>query len=373
MAEYTTSQLACFKRCPKKWFYSYYKLLDPVKFRKTLELGSYVHYLLDAFYKPVDEEFNTKLITTDSLQDVAMQRYSGVLVASEKYFEEKTANLFEEEMMKFVEMRQEAEAIVTRYIEQNAEDLEKYNVIATEKEFKIPVYNNNGKRTRDFLRGKLDMVVEDMFTTIWFFEHKTTSDSVDNRFDTVELEEQLNNYIMVTSGLYGDYFGGGILNVIRKKAPRLPEPLKSGKGLSKDKKIDTTYDLYLEAIHKYGYDPNDYTEMLGILKEKGDRFYGRKIVSRKPYQILETRDEIYFTIQSIKELLRLYKKTGNEAVFYRVPTFMCGNMCDFCNLCMLDSKKGDVENYIAGNFTKRNFVNRELTMENVDSLDGMQK
>ena len=76
--------------------------------------------------------------------------------------------------MKFVEMRQEAEAIVTRYIEQNAEDLEKYNVIATEKEFKIPVYNNNGKRTRDFLRGKLDMVVEDMFTTIWFFEHKTT-------------------------------------------------------------------------------------------------------------------------------------------------------------------------------------------------------
>lgn len=367
MAEYTTSQLACFKNCPKKWYYRFNLMLDTIKIKKNLELGSYVHHLLDEFYKP-KMDHNYEYYDGNDLQILAENRFNHVIRASEKYFQQKTENLFEEEIQQFVEMREEAEAIVTRYIEQNAEDLEKYKVITTEAEFCIPVYNNNGKRTRDKLRGKFDMIVEDMFTTIWFFEHKTTSDSVDNRFDTVELEEQLNNYIMVASGMYDDYFGGGILNVIRKKAPRLPEPLKSGKGLSRDKKIDTTYDLYLEAINKYGYNPDDYTEMLGILKEKGDRFFGRKIVSRKPFQIIETRDEIYFTIQSIKELSSLYKKTKNPAVFYRTPTFMCGS-CQYCNLCILDSKKGDVENYIAGNFIKREAMNPELSMDTVDSTE----
>lgn len=366
MAEYTTSQLACLKNCPKKWFYKFYMMLDSIKTKKSLELGSYVHHLLDEFYNPSDEStMQSNLLGTISLEDFAKERYAGVLAASEKYFEKKTENLFEEEMQQFVELREEAEAIVTRYIEQNAEDLERYNVISTEKEFTVPIYNSNGKRTRDVLRGKFDMIVEDMFTTVWFFEHKTTSDSVDNRFDTIELEEQLNNYIMVASGMYGDFFGGGILNVIRKKAPRVPEPLKRG-GLSRDKKIDTTYDLYMEAIKKYGYNASDYSEILGILMEKGDRFFGRKIVSRKPFQILETRDEIYYTILALRELLSLYRKTKNPAVFYRTPTFMCKS-CQYCNLCILDSKKGDVNNYIAGNFIKRDVVNPELSMEIVDA------
>lgn len=370
MVEYTTSQLACFKNCPKKWYYRFFMMLDSISIKRNLELGSYVHHLLDVFYQP--EPKYTVRLELHSLSEVAQERYLGVMAASEKYFKQKTENLFEEEMQQFIEMRQEVETIVTRYIEQNAEDLQRYKVISTEKEFCVPIYNNNGKRTRDKLRGKLDMLVEDMYTTIWFFEHKTTSDSVDNRFETVELEEQLNNYILVTSGMYEDYFGGGILNVIRKKAPRLPEPLKRG-GLSRDKKIDTTFDLYMEALEKYGYNPAEYSEILGILKEKGDRFFGRKIVSRKSFQILETRDEIYFTIQIIKELTKLFKKTHNPAVFYRTPSFMCGKFCQYCNLCILDSKKGDVDSYIAGNFVKREVINPELTMEIVDASTGMQK
>jgi len=362
--EYTTSQLACYKGCPKKWFYRFLRMLDPIGHKRTLELGSYVHHLLDSFYNP--EGKGQPFCTDVSLQATAESRYAGMLNASQKYFDDKTKDLFEEETNNYISMRTEAEAIVTRYIEKNADDLSKYWVLATEKEFCIPIYSANGKRTRDKLRGKFDMIVRDEFETIWFFEHKTTADGVDSRFETVELEEQLNNYTLVASTMYEDY-GGGVLNVIRKKAPRLPEPLKSGKGLSKAKDIDTTEELYLDAIKQYGYDPNEYVEILGILREKGDRFFGRKIITRKPQQILETRDEIYFTVQAIKAQTKLYNKSKNEAVFYRTPNFMCKN-CQYCNLCILDSKKGDVEGYIDGNFTIRETLNPELSMETVDGI-----
>ena len=366
--QFTTSQLACFKGCPKKWFYRFVKLLDPVGHKRNLELGSYVHYLLDQFYNPggTGAEILTAGTHGDSLQALAEKRYGWMMAESQNYFEAKTENLFEEEAAKFVELREEAEAIITRYIEINADDLSKYCVLATELEFDIPVYSPNGKRTRDRFMGKFDMIVKDEFDTIWFFEHKTTADSVDNRFDTIELEEQLNNYTLVASTMYEDY-GGGILNVIRKKAPRRPTPLKKG-DLSRAKDIDTTYDLYMEAIKEYNMNPADYAEILGVLKEKGDRFFGRKTISRKPYQILETRDEIWYTVQAIKAMLRLYKKTGSEAVFYRTPNFMCGKSCQYCNLCMMDSKKGDLESYIAGNFTKRESMNPELSVQEPEKI-----
>jgi len=361
--DYTTSQLACYKACPKKWYYRFLRMLEPIGTKRSLELGSYVHHLLDAFYNPTGT--GQAFCTDESLQAVAESRYSGMLEASEKYFLDKTKDLFEEETEKYADMRIEAEAIVTRYIEKNADDLSKYWILATEKEFSIPIYSPAGKRTRDKLMGKFDMIVRDEFDTVWFFEHKTTGDSVDNRFETIELEEQLNNYILVASCMYED-FGGGILNVIRKKAPRLPEPLKKG-GLSRAKDIDTTYELYMEALQQYGYDPAEYTEILSILKEKGDRFFGRKVVSRKPQQILETRNEIFYTVQAIKAQTKLYNKTKDDAVFYRTPNFMCKN-CQYCNLCILDSKKGDVEGYIAGNFTVRETLNPELSMETVDGM-----
>jgi hypothetical protein len=367
--EFTTSQLACFKACPKKWFYRFVKLLDPVGHKRNLELGSYVHHLLDSFYNPAGNGSAILVTGThgDSLQVLAEIRYTCMMEASEAYFAEKTKDLFELEVAQFVEMREEAEAIVTRYIEINADDLSKYCVLATEKEFAIPIYNPNGKRTRDKFMGKFDMIVKDEFDTIWFFEHKTTADSVDNRFETVELEEQLNNYTLVASTMYEDY-GGGILNVIRKKAPRKPEPLKSGKGLSVAKNIDTTYEMYMEAIIEHKFNPADYTEILGILREKGDRFFGRKIISRKQHQLLETRNEIFYTVQAIKNMLKLYKKTGDEAVFYRTPNFMCKN-CQYCNLCILDSKKGDTSSYIAGNFMIRETMNPELSMQEPDGIE----
>jgi hypothetical protein len=362
--DYTTSQLACFKACPKKWYYRFKLMLDPIGHKRTLELGSYVHHLLDVFYNPDNTEQPPCTVTF--LQETAESRYAGMLEASEKYYSKKTTDLFEDECTKYDELRSEAEAIVTRYIERNADDLSKYWILATEKEFSIPIYTPAGKRTRDNLMGKFDMIVLDEFETVWFFEHKTTADSVDNRFETVELEEQLNNYILVASHKYAD-FGGGILNVIRKKAPRMPVPLKKG-GLSRAKDIDTTYELYMEAIEKYGYNPADYTDILSILKEKGNRFFGRKIVSRKPHQILETRNELYYTIQSIKNMTKLFNKTKDAAVFYRTPTYMCKN-CQYCNLCILNSKKsGDMADFIAGNFIIRETLNPELSIETVDGI-----
>lgn len=361
MGEYSTSQITCHKKCKKQWFYRFLLMLDSLGFKKNLELGSYVHHLLDEFYLPSDMSIRCELIDAATLQVVIQSRYEWVLTASQKYFDEKTKDLFEEEMQKYFDMRDEAEAIVTRYISNNAEDLLKFSILATEQEFCIPVYNPKGKPTKDQFRGKFDMIVMDEFDSTWFYEHKTTALSVDNRFEDVDLEIQLNNYFMVASKMYED-FAGGVLNVIRKKAPRIPEPLKSGKSLSVDKKIDTTYELYLEAIEKYGFKKEDYTEILNILKEKGDRFFGRMIVSRSQAQLDETRNEIFYAIKQIKADVKAFEKSKDESIFFRCPDMFCKN-CSYFNLCILDSKKGDIKDYITSNFTKRLAMNPELSVK----------
>ena len=69
----------------------------------------------------------------------------------------------------------------------------------------------------------------------------------------------------------GNKFDGVMYLVVRFKAPAIPERLKSG-GLTKRANIDTTAQVYRQAIRESGLNEADYAEILSILDMKGNTF-----------------------------------------------------------------------------------------------------
>ena len=87
------TQIKAWKRCRQKWHYRYVRGLVPKERIKEIELGNYGHALLEAHYRGED-----------------------LSEASNKYWLEQTKNMFQEEMLEFEEVRQQAEQLVERYI-----------------------------------------------------------------------------------------------------------------------------------------------------------------------------------------------------------------------------------------------------------------
>lgn len=355
--DFTYSQITCYKRCPLKWYFKYFKMLEPRTRSKAFEIGSYVHHLLEQFYMlPQGKE----------MTDVELKE--AVLKASTDYYDEKTKEMFEDEINGVAEIRCDAEEIAMRYMDKYMVDHEKYTPLWVEKEFAIKIRNPQGKKTKDILRGKFDMGAVDEFDTAWLFEHKTTGISVENRLDTIDLDEQLDLYQMVADTvpeILPD-FGGIIFNIMRKKPPTIPRVLQKPAGtLSRAKDIDTTYDIYMETIHKHGLNPADYSDILGILKEKGDTFYGRKLVQRSQGRIDNVRSGLYYAVKKIKDNVKLFEKKNDINVFHRTPNFMCSRDCSYCELCIMQSKHCDWEGYAMASFDIRETLNPELSSVDV--------
>lgn len=360
---FTYSSIACSKRCMFKYYLKYMLWISSTRFIKPLEMGSYVHMLLDRFYM---------IPTEKDLTDVELRQE--IQNESEKYFQSKVESLFEEETEKrdeFAALKIETDQIVKRYMDKYMyNDMSKYTTLWCEKEFAIKIRDLRNYKTKDVLRGKLDAGLVDEFDTSWLFENKTTSESIADRLNFIDIDEQMSTYTMACSYLPEllPNFGGSIYNVIRKKAPTIPKVLQRPAGsLSKAINIDTTYEVYMETILANGLNPNDYLEILGILKAKGDTFYGRKIVARDDRQIRNFRQMLYFQVRRIKDIIKQFEKTHTDNVFAKNATYMCTRDCEYCQLCIMHSKNADWKNYAANAFTVRDRLNPEL--EGVEVMD----
>lgn len=168
--------------------------------------------------------------------------------------------------------------------------------------------------------GIVDAIARDSEGRHWVVEHKT--------HDTFPTEEDRLNDLQTSLYVWalrknGWKIDGILWDYIRTKPPAKPEVLKSG-GLSKRKNIDTTYDVYLEAIKEHGENPDDYQDILESLKGREERFYRRVK--------LPVNEAI------IKPIVRDAKRTSLEIYYLkefptRNLTFMCPRWCDFYQLC----------------------------------------
>ena len=311
------TQLKTWKRCRQKWYYRYVRGLVPKERVKKIELGNYGHALLEAYYKGED------------LQQ-----------ASEKYWHEQTKDMFQEEMIEYQEVRDQAEQLVERYIKHYQEKGEEFKVLAVEEHFQVTIPTTTGRKSMTDLQGVFDLVVEDDTGELWLVDHKFTSIDLDKYEENLVLDEQANYYLWALAELLGDYraVSGIIFNLIRTKLPTVPQVLKSGR-LSKAKNIDTDVDTYLKAIKDNRLNPNDYVDILNYLKENSRPFFKRCRVYRTPEELEYVKNELYEVSKDMK-----------NCSIYRNATRDCSWDCPYRELCIMESKGIQDDFYIENNF-----------------------
>lgn len=310
------SQIKTWKSCRQKWYYKYVEGLEPIQRIQKIEVGKYGHHLLESYYKGED-----------------------ISKASEEYWLEKTENMFQEEIDEYIEVRQQAEDMVKRYLEHY--DDNEWKILAVEEPFKVNIPNPDGTESKDYLRGVIDLVVEDEMGEIWLVDHKFTSIDLLKYEDNLVLDEQANYYLWALRQLLQvDGIAGIIFNLLRTKTPSVPKVLVKG-GLSKAKNIDTTYEVYMQAIKDNGLDPADYQDILEHIKMNGKPFFKRHRVYRNSNEI----DQIGLELHQIAKDIRtgiIYPNAGGY--FANDP---------YRELLILDRKGGDVDFYKQQNFKKK--------------------
>jgi hypothetical protein len=318
------SQLKEWKRCRQKWYYDHVLRLTPKAIQEKPEAGQWFHHLAAAWWRGEDWR-----------------------EASEKYWLEKTKSMFQEEMDTFTGIRQTVEGIMARYTEQYGKQrMLDYNVLAVEEEFKVWIPSHNGKRSWTQIICKPDLVVEDRHNDIWLWDHKfTTRESWE---EGLVLDEQANDYLWGLAAIhqkpgYEVPVAGIIFDLVRNKVPTVPALLKNG-GLSKDKRIDTDEETYLQAIRDNGLYVNDYVDILEHIKLTTKPFFKQIPVYRTQHELQTIQRELYD--------MTLDMRQGRKRIF-RNATADCSWDCPYRELCIMDLKGADAQFYMTNNFNIR--------------------
>jgi len=318
--ELHASDTSIFRTCRRRWYFSspLQLNLEPAVPQKDLWLGTGVHLALADYYgasgSPTD--------AFDAWASIEIDR-----IKRDGFY-----SLGPEQEQKLTEQVDLGLGMLRHY-EQIAPSLDKgLKVIAVEQEFRIPI--------GDFwIAGKADAIVE-WDKALWLMEHKTA-----RVIETVrlQLEEQPGVYLYGLQEMLGVPFAGVLYNFLRKKVPTVPQVLAAG-GLSQNKSIDTTYEVYAAEIERLGLNAAAYQDMLLMLKDKGNNFFLRQAVRR-------SQDEL-------DQIARRYEILSDEMLrehvnIYPNPHPILCKMCPFQAPCIAMSSGSDWKFILNANFRER--------------------
>jgi len=234
---------------------------------------------------------------------------------------------------------EDAIAVFERYAEHDAEKPllgPGWKVVSLEEEFLVNLIG-----AEDQLYGFIDMIVEDADGGIWGIEHKSGEQFFD--VEQLALNEQTSLYISVLKNYYGNNVKGMIYNLVRTKVPSVPKMTKA-KGMSKAA-IDTTWEVYKEALLENGLDPADYVDMQ--MKLENNKFVDRSYIYRTNKELNNFIEETAHVMHAIVD--------QDPDTCYRTPTRDCKWDCkEFHELCIMDLKGLDTTYY-----KERAFVTRQ--------------
>ena len=375
---FTNSMIGSFRTCKRKFRNRYLLQLSTQQTKGALVTGDVAHNLLEALYLGADESSRYVIMSEWARAKVRVTEdrvnngeNSSFLGAEEKYSAIKKV---EEDSFDAGKMAHE---IVNHYAEtQYLLDKDRYEVLWTEVTFNVPFVSRSGDRHPNWrYLGKWDMVVFDKVTgRVLIWDHKTTTFTPRDVIDEYQASSQPVGYLYAGKYLASaackprgfekvtrDHIrnkeglaaklvhqtrpdapfwpsdlpapDGFVLNVIRKKVPVEPEPLKKG-GLSKSRGTDTTPELYMRAINRHGLDPNDYMDVLGALKVKGNRFFARNEINISNETLLEWTESVRAELEDInrceRDQERFTKNPGQCNVFSR---------CSYHTMCWGDEEE----------------------------------
>lgn len=359
----STTERQEFKECRRRWDFSSLsrQSIEPNRPAIALWFGTGIHHALEMYY-------NAHIDGTDVGFDITVpwkEWYDSEL----KRLEESQTVLWDEQKQELEEMFKLGYSMLQNYDEWSVVADTKpetgfKKVLYTEREFAVPIpgeddkpyrfTDGNGQEWECWLVGRLDMVVEDFEGRIWVLDHKTSKDRLDE--EILVLDDQMTMYLWAAQQILQKPIEGCYYNVLRKKLPVVPEGLKSGKGLSKAKSIDTTYDVYLQAILDNGFDPADYEDILDHLANKKTGFFERVKVRRNQHEIAMAGRMLL--LEAIDML--------NDPFIYPNPTRDCKWKCDYKDLCLALNRNDDIDYLLKALYRKRvpedgSVYNREHT------------
>lgn len=331
--EVHTSDRLAYKRCRRKWDLGSYMRgnLQPDRINDKLWLGTGVHDALSEYYIR-----GTELV----------HAFDDWCTAQVKAMQDRK-EIWEEQRTMLNDTIAFGLGILDHYATWCKTEDPKWwvKVIETETSFRLPILDLEGKETGAYYAGRIDGIVEDEYGMYWLLEHKTAAGFESGK---LPLDEQCGAYIWAAQQIYGVKLEGVIYNVIKKKLPRYPELLKKG-GLSVNKAIDTTYDVYMLALEDhYGsaelIPMAQYAEILQTLQDKGNTFFLREKVYRSQAEIEDIGRRIF---HEYSEMIR------PDLHCYPNPTRDCGWDCDFRSVCLAMNDGSDYQYILRSLFRKR--------------------
>lgn len=247
------------------------------------------------------------------------------------------------------EMSDLIEGMLTGYLETYA-DAEHYEVLAVEAQAarKLKFLSHDFVNIDDDLTlerewlygGAIDLIVRERATgDLWFMEHKTTvASDLTKYLHKLHWDPQIRGYAwiaqqpVVESDIEPMRLKGVIYNVARKKVPREPELLKSGKALSKSA-CDTTREVFMSAIIKHGLNPDDYADQLEKLK-------GKSFFARERYVFTDPELDA-FAVDVREAAFRIMRaEQGENSTDHPRQVAVCqspgAGVCPYSNICIED-------------------------------------
>lgn len=342
------SERSTFKRCPQRWWWAWREGLRPLRDANPLWFGQGIHLALAEWYLEGDKRGPHPVETWEKF------------VADEERF---IPVDYEEDEYKLIEAKELGKTMLNGYIEEYGRD-DDWDVIATERTFKMPIKTQNGKsRLVDFV-GTMDGVYRQRSTgEVWLMEHKTAKAIFLNH---LPLDDQAGAYFMVATqalrsqGLIkkDEELQGIMYNFLRKGLPDTRP--KNAEGLRTNK---PTRAHYVDALVASGEGRAalarlTIADMENISAEKGLRVTGEvskmqptPLFHREPvWRSAGERRTTYYAIQA--EAIHMKAMKTHKLPLYKNPTRDCSWDCSFYRMCVLHEAGEDWKEYAESEFKK---------------------
>ncbi len=325
------SDVRSFLSCRRRWNWAspLRRNLEPDVPYMPFFSGRAVHYCLEMLYSK-----DTPLLQSLDLFLQQERKLMGKLWPKEEQAVQEQIDLIVEMLRHYEIWISTMTPGVSKWSDDNLEFL------ALETEFAVPLYSKKGRKSsKVFLEGRMDGVVKLRSDgSVWIWETKTTR-SIDELKRSLPNDMQAGAYIYAAQQLFDVQPSGVLYNMLRKKAPTIPEVLKDG-TLTKRSNIDTTAEAYLQAIRQQHPEwrgeliRQEYGGILQTLLDKGNTFFAR-------YPVLRTRNEIEELVGHLHTIA--LEMTDPGISLYPNPSWTNCNFCPFRAPCLTWNAGGDYE------------------------------
>jgi PD-(D/E)XK nuclease superfamily protein len=309
----THSMVTSMRMCPQQFRFRYEERLKPRRMSLPLKRGSWLHSLLEGWYRDGDWETPHAELTAQ--------------------FNE----LFDEERERLGDLPGECARIMRSYLWHYRESQHKvWKVLEVEKTYECELPDGR------IYRAKIDTLVEDEFG-LAIVDHKSHKRLPDFEYRLRDSQSLLYLWCLRKNGIEVNRF---IWNYLRTKAPSVPQLLKDGTRLSR-RAIETDYPTARRAIDAYGLriTRDIHSWLLGLQSQRFDPNHPQTspFFRRERIEVNDDRlERMAISMIHTADRIREYPWDQPDAV-ERVVGGHCQYRCSYSGLCSTEIFGGNAD------------------------------